>query len=232
MKLATINFSGNNGKTTLSEHLFSTRIPAALYLSVESINAGNDEVEKLRGKDYGTLQEEVMMAENAIIDVGASNVEDFMKLMRQYNGSHEEFDFFVVPAVKENKQLEDTLATIQALSSIGVPAKKIKVVFNKVDVDDIIEDDFYPLFAMHKQNKNFTLNVDAVVHSSEIFKLLRTYKKTIPELLEDKTDWRVKLREAKTEDDKILAVKMISMKRLAISAQSNLDHVFKTLTGK
>lgn len=232
MKVATINFSGNNGKTTLSDHLFAPRIAEAFRLSVESINAGGEDVEKMRGKEFGQLQEELMMVDNAIIDVGASNVEDFMKFMKQYVGSHEEFDMFVVPAVKEHKQLEDTLATIQALSAIGVPAKKIKVVFNKVDVDDDVENDFYPLFAMHAKNKNFTLNSKAVVQSSEIYKQLRSFKKTIPELLEDQTDWRKKMKEATSEEEKVNAVKMISMRRLAISAQSNLDEVYKVLAGK
>ena len=232
MKVATINFSGNNGKTTIAEHVFAPRLPNARFFAVETINAGNEESEKVRGKDYGQLQEEIMMADDAICDVGASNVEDFMKLMKQYHGSHEEFDLFVVPAVKESKQMEDTLATIQALSSLGIPAKKIRVVFNKVEVDDDVETEFYPLFAMHKAKKNFTLNTDAVVQSSEIYKLLRSFKKSIPDLLDDPTDWRARLKAAANDDEKILAVKMISMKRLATSAQENLDTVYKALTGK
>ena len=45
-----------------------------------------------------------MKLDDAIIDVGASNVEEFIKSMQQYDGSHEEFDYFVVPVVKEKKQ--------------------------------------------------------------------------------------------------------------------------------
>jgi len=232
MKLVTINFSGNNGKTTLADHCFSPRMPDAIHISVETINAGNEEVDKVRGKDYGLLQEELMMADSAVIDVGASNIEDFMKLMKQYTGSHEEFDFFIVPAVKEHKQLEDTLATIQALSALGIPAKKIRVVFNKVEVDDDVEQDFYPIFALHQQAKNFTLNPKAVLYSSELFKQLRAFKKTIPDLLNDQTDWRKKLKEAQSQEEKEMAVKMISMRRLATSAQENLDTVFKAVTGK
>ena len=35
-----------------------------------------------------------MTLESAIVDVGASNVEEFIKQMGQFDGSHEEFDFF------------------------------------------------------------------------------------------------------------------------------------------
>nr|ATZ71593.1 hypothetical protein [Enterobacter sp. HP19] len=51
-------------------------------------------------------------------------------------------------------------------------------------------------------------------------------------MLEDPTDWRKKLKEAANEDEKITAVKMISLKRLAVSARENLDDVFKALTAK
>lgn len=53
MKVATINFSGNNGKTTLAEHVFAARMPGALQLTIETINAGNEDIEKVRGKDFG-----------------------------------------------------------------------------------------------------------------------------------------------------------------------------------
>lgn len=232
MKCATINFSGNNGKSTIAHHMLVPRIKDALYLAVESINAGSEAEEQVRGKDYGALIEEVMLSDNAVIDIGASNVEDLMKLMRQHRGSHEEFDFFIVPAVKDSKQIADTMSTVRVLYSMGVPAKKIKVVMNKVDVDDNVEDIFYPLFAMHEKEKNFCLSKDAVIITSEIYPLLSENKTTIDELLNDKTDWREKMKAAQTPEEKRLAVRMISMIRLAKSAKENLDAVYKTIVGK
>lgn len=103
---------------------------------------------------------------------------------------------------------------------------------NKVEVDDVVEDVFYPLFAMHKEEKLFTLSPSAKVETSEIYPLLKTYGTTIDKLLNDPTDWRLKMREAKTDEEKRTAVRMISMTRLARSAKDNLDNVFKTITGK
>ena len=107
MKVAVMNFSGNVGKTTVAGHLLKPRMGNAPIFSIESINAGADadglEVEKMKGKKFGELVDEIMPMDSAIIDVGASNVEDFLKLMQQYDGSHEEFDFFVIPVVKEKK---------------------------------------------------------------------------------------------------------------------------------
>uniref|UniRef100_A0A808FMW8 Plasmid stabilization protein n=1 Tax=Xanthomonas citri pv. phaseoli var. fuscans TaxID=473423 RepID=A0A808FMW8_XANCI len=126
MKIAVINFSGNTGKSTVSKHLLYPRLKDAEYIAVESINAdegeGEGEGDSVRGKQFGALQEQLLVIDSAVIDVGSSNVEDFVKLMRQYRGSHEDMDLFVIPAVKEAKQIKDTIATIQALAAMGVPA--------------------------------------------------------------------------------------------------------------
>lgn len=102
----------------------------------------------MRGRHYGDLQEQLMMTDAAIIDVGASNVEEFLKLMQQYHGSHEEFDYFLVPAVKEKKQMADTVNTIRILARIGVPQHKIRVLYNMVEVDDVIDTEFAALFGL------------------------------------------------------------------------------------
>nr|ATZ71592.1 Stability protein StdB [Enterobacter sp. HP19] len=157
MKVATINFSGNNGKTTLAEHVFAARMPGALQLTIETINAGNEDIEKVRGKDFGQMMEAVMLADQAIVDVGASNVEDTMKLMKQYSGSHEEFDYFVVPAVKESKQLEDTLATIQALSSLAFLPKRLELCLTRSKLMMMLNQTFILCSQCIRQRKTLRL---------------------------------------------------------------------------
>ena len=107
-RIAVLNFSGNVGKTVVASHLLKPRMPGAKVFSIESINTGADtdgiEVEKMRGKAFGALADELLLADSAIIDVGASNVEDFFKYMGQFAGSHEDFDYFLVPTVSEKKQ--------------------------------------------------------------------------------------------------------------------------------
>ena len=83
-RIAVLNFSGNVGKTVVASHLLKPRMPGAKVFSIESINTGADtdgiEVEKMRGKAFGALADELLLADSAIIDVGASNVEDFLKM--------------------------------------------------------------------------------------------------------------------------------------------------------
>lgn len=233
MKVAVINFSGNPGKTTLVDHLLAPRMNAPKF-EIETINAGSSadrDAQRLKGKDYGGLQEDLMTLDSAIVDVGASNVEEFIKQMSQFDGSHEEFDYYIVPTVSEKKQQADTVSTIRTLTSLGVPAKKIRVVFNKVELEDAndVPRLFRMIFGLSEETKSFTLRPDAVVFKNEIFERLRVLKKTVSEIVADETDYRAILRDAKDDEAKAHAVSMISAQRLAKSAHKNLDDVYRVL---
>lgn len=234
MKVAVINFSGNVGKTTVAQQLLAPRMKAPEF-AVESINAGagteGRHVERVKGKEFGNLQEELMQLESAIVDIGASNVEEFVKLMGQFDGSHEEFDYFVVPVVSERKQQSDTVNTIKTLSALGVSSKKIRIVFNKVELEDAadLSRQFGIVCGFHEAEKRFTLRNDAVLFKNEIFERLRALKKTVAEVVADETDYRAMLRSANNDEARSLAISMISAKRLANSAHRNLDDVYETL---
>lgn len=233
MKIAVLNFSGNVGKTTVAAHLLHPRMGNAPIFSIESINAGADadglDVEKMKGKKFGELVDELMPMETAIVDVGASNVEDFLMLMQQFHGSHEEFDFFVVPVVKEKKQQGDTVNTIRALQNIGIERKRIRLVFNKVETDDLLSDDFNAFFGLAETEKSFVLRPEAVIYSNEVFERLKVVGKSLGDITADKTDYRAQLRQAKDESEKEMCIRMVALKRLAITANKNLDEVFKAL---
>jgi hypothetical protein len=235
MIVAVLNFSGNVGKTTVAGHLLKPRMGDAPIYSVESINTGADadglNVEKMRGKKFGELVDELMTLNAAIVDVGASNVEDFVKLMQQFAGSHEEFDFFVVPTVKEKKAQADTVNTIRALQKLGIERKRIRVVFNRVEVDEVVTDEFAALFGLSEAEKSCVVKPEAVIYSNEVFERLKTVGKSLGEITTDETDYRARLRQAQAadENEKELCVRMVALKRLAVTANKNLDDVFKAL---
>lgn len=226
-KIAVINFSGNVGKSTVAGQLLKPRMDNAQIFSIESINNGlssNDgDIQILKGKNFKQLMNEIIPLDAAIVDVGASNVEDFIKLMQQHVGSHEEFDYFVIPVVKENKVQLDTLHTIEVLRTIGIEDRKIRIIFNKLDIDDIIEDEFEILFGL-----NLSPAPKAVIFENEVYENLKGVGKSLADLISDNTDYKAKLRQATDQAEKSYCLLMISMKRLALSANKNLEVAFQT----
>lgn len=232
MKVAVINFSGNVGKSMVSRHLLEPRMKDASYIPVETINADESEVESVKGTEFGFISEYILGVDSVIVDVGASNVEAFITLMRKYRGSHADFDYYVVPVVKEKKQQKDTMATIEALNAIGVPANKIRLVFNKVDISEDVLKEFAALIAYHEQEKKFWMNPEAAIEFTEVFDKASAVKRTVTELAEDKTNYREKLNSLTDEAERAETIKMISAQRLAYSAHENLNTVYKLLFKK
>jgi hypothetical protein len=236
MKVVVINFSGNVGKSTIAAHLLKPRMNNAALFSVETLNddAASDgvDVETYKGKKYKELQEEIFLLEDAIVDVGASNVEDFTNLMTQYHESHKQFDYFIVPTVKEKKQTIDTIKTIGALEAIGIPKKKIRVILNRVEVDDDIEDEFSALFGLEAAEKNFVINSNCVIYNNEAYDQCKDLGVPLADIVNDQTDYRAQAKVAKDAGDQTEAqrcVKMCLLKMIAISANNNLDQVYKAL---
>lgn len=229
MKIAVINFSGNVGKSTIARHLLAPRMNNAQIISVESINSDGTENDAIRGKQFGELVEALALIDNVVVDVGASNVETFISQMAQYRGSHEDFDFFVIPTVNKQKQQRDTISTIDALTELGINAKKIRVVFNMVEIEDAPERVFSGIFEYAVAEKAFTLRPDAVIHMNDIYGKLRGSEQTIADILKDPTDFKEQLKTAKDSNEKLRISRQIGMKRLAAGVTDDLDAVFKTL---
>lgn len=234
MRICVINFSGNVGKTTLATHLLQPRMPKAQLFSVESLNVDADgdgvDVQRIRGKRFADLQAEMLTRDHAIVDVGASNVEDFVQLMQQFEGSQEDYDCFLVPTVSDRKQQSDTINTLDALDTLGVPASRVRVVFNNVAVDEEVEDQFGPVFGFAAA-RELPLNPGAVVYANEVFERLKGGGRTLHDVLSDPVDYRVQLRAAKSDEAKALYVDRIAVRRLAGTCVKNLDATYAELFG-
>ena len=229
MKIAVINFSGNVGKSTVARHLLAARLKNSQLIAVESINSDGSRGEAIRGKQFGELLEVLAFMDDAVVDIGASNVEDFVNLMKQYRGSHEDFDFYVVPTVSKEKQQRDTISTIDALAEIGIPPNKIRLVFNMVELDEAPERVFSGLFEYHASAKNFTLNPEAVIHMNDIYGKLKGTEQSIADILHDPIDLKQQLMAAKDSDEKLRVSRKIGIRRLAAGVTEELNAMFKVL---
>jgi hypothetical protein len=229
MKLAVINFSGNVGKTTVARHLLASRIPGCQVVAVESINADDAPSITIRGRQFVQLQEFLQSVDNVLIDIGASNVEDFLKLMRRYRDSHEDFDGFIVPTVPARKQQQDTAATLADLARIGVSPNRLRLVFNQVEDDNPIEDTFNTLLAYCASSGVVRPRMAAFLSFNEVYALVRGTGQSLAELAADCTDYKVAIGRACTQSDKLALAQRLAIQRLARGVIPELDACFAAL---
>ena len=228
MKVAIVNYSGNVGKTTIARHLLQPRMNKAEIFAVETINADAGD-NASRGKEFIETQIKMALVDDAICDIGSSNIEQVIQLMAQNPGSHEDFDYFVIPVTPQPKQQRDTISTIEALAGLGVAPGRIRVLFNQVDLGDKAENVFSGLFEYQKSEEKFTIRPDAVIHSNPLYPKLANTKTGVSEIIADKTDYKEKGKAAKDAAEKLRCAQMLALQRGAAGVITELDNVYQAL---
>ena len=233
MRIATVNYSGSVGKTVTTSHLLAPRIPDAEIIAVESTNESAADlglaVEQMRGGQFGRLFRKLLMAEAAIVDVGASNIEDFLAELVKYDQAHLEIDYYVLPVVPSGKAQRETIKTVQVLAQMGVPADRVRVLFNRVDSD--VREEFAAIFGYAKQSGHLRANPEAAIFENEVFDLLANKRTTIKEILADPRDYRQELREVDRDDERLVShlSDMHALQSLARPVDRQLDKAFGAL---
>lgn len=232
MKVAVLNYSGSLGKTVIAAHVLAPRMNGATIFAIESTNESAADlgldIDQLRGAQFGKLFSELLSLDDALVDVGASNIEDFLDHMMKYQGSHEEIDYYIVPVIASGKAQRETIKTIQALSAIGIEASRIRVIFNRVEAN--VAEEFEALIGFQLATKSFILNPEAAVYENDVFDLVAAKRMTISEVLLDETDHRALLRDKKlgqTLRDHHTHMHMI--RSLAIGMHKELDKAYEAL---
>lgn len=120
LKLVVTGFSGNEGKSTICRHLLAPRIPNAELIAIETINNGSVG-KKVRPEHFVKIIEQVILAESAIVDVGASNVEEFILRMSQQEGRCTKIliILFCLLLVTRNRRLDCS----QAIACLKAPRR-------------------------------------------------------------------------------------------------------------
>lgn len=229
MKIAVINFSGNVGKTTVAHHLLLPRIPGAELIAVESVNADGETNKAVRGRQFAALQEYLQIIDNAVVDIGASNVDELLNLMQLYCGSHEDFDCFVVPTVPPLKQQQDTIATVIELSRLGVPPERVKLVFNMTEAGIPVEDTFYLLLAFLAEQPLASVNTACRMRSNDIYARIRGTKADLATLARDDTDYKALIIKSRDPNEKLALAQKLATRRLACWVVPEHDACFAAL---
>ena len=226
MKIAIVNNSGNVGKSIIANQLLKPRIPYCEIIAVESINDDGTDNEKLKGNQFDKIIDKIFDFDNAVLDIGSSNIESFLAKMKKFKGTEDDIDLFIVPTVNEVKQIKDTISIINQLSDMNIPKDRICVVFNKISDDDIITDCFYELFGMED---NVTINEHAVIYLSELFSRLTELNMSISDIADDPIDYRQLARAEKDRVKRSRLTQKYATKALAKGVKENLDTVFSII---
>lgn len=231
MKIALISTTGSVGKTTLAVNLFAPRMPVAEIISVESLNetagALGVESETLRADQFQDLIEALMVTDNAIVDIGASNVETFLTRLIRFKSAHAEIDYFVIPVIGRVKEQQEALNLVSSLAGMKVPAQKIRIVFNQVIHDPEEECEFFL-----DRARNCVANPACYVEHSDLFEMLGAAKTSIPAVLADKTDYKAAARAAKDKAEARRLARKRAVQMQAEAMKERLDVVFKALFAK
>lgn len=229
MKLAVISFSGNVGKSTIARHLLAPRLPGARVIAIESINADEGQSQSMRGFQFGELQEYLQSVDDVVVDIGASNVEELMRLMHLYEESHEEFDCFIVPTVPPPKQQQDTIATLADLHAVGVPPDRIQIIFNMVDDREPLERAFHNLLAFLQQQPIALANTRCRLGINEVYARVRGMGSDLAVIARDETDFKRLIARASDRNEKMALGQKLATRRLARGVVRELDTCFAAL---
>lgn len=236
MRVVIINIGGNQGKTTLATNLFYPRIPGAVMIAVESINATSADlgvdVEKVQGDNFRKVYSELVASDDVIVDVGASNVEGFLRGLSSFRDGHDEVDLFVIPMTSGSKEQREGLKTFSVLEAMGVPSKKIKVIFNRVVLDVRAE---FSIAANYLDGLGVSVNDDScIVFENDIYQLLSDLKMTLADVSaidkEELADLKKLMRSyAKDSREFSRYSRMVCASKMSAGTNEQLDVVFKKL---
>jgi hypothetical protein len=235
MKIAVMSYSGSVGKTVVAHHLLKARMPEAVFKSVETINQsaadlGASDVEQLKGRDFKTLLQSILLEDEAIIDVGMSNIEAMMEAMELVEGAAHEFDMFVIPITPDQKAWQEGLKTADVLSAMGVSADKIRLLPNKIEKSPV--DEIPTAYNYVKRHKRAWISEHAYLFNSDVYGYLAHKKMGFSELTNPEVDYKAL---AKAEPDKEKAKELAGLyvwSKMAVSVKRNQDYAFEKLFAK
>jgi hypothetical protein len=232
MKAVVINYTGTVGKTTICANLLVPRMVRAKFFAIESINETAEglgiDVNKYRGDMFRDVFKSLLVEDSAIIDVGASNVEEFMQHMTSFDGSHEEIDYFIVPVTSGTKEQKETISMIKSLALMGVSADRIRIVFNRVHRD--VVDEFPAIINFHAESNKFWLDLECAVYETELFDALSLHRTSLDALLADNVDYKTLLKDKEASPaDRNRWSDMYGLKLLSKGINGKLNVVFDKL---
>lgn len=198
MKIVVVSKTGSVGKTVLSAHFFKSMMPTAQLFSIEDMNQAADalgvDVMAMNGGQFGDLLNSIFIEDEAIIDVGMSNVRFFLDGMRKFEGSCNEFDYFVVPLTPDKRAQEEACETIITLLEIGVEPSRIRPIYNKVPTTFFDTETFGGFVRYVMKNTSVKVNSLWAVEENPAFEMLSQRGLSLAAVVADARDYKGEAR--------------------------------------
>lgn len=232
LKIAIMNNSGNVGKSMVCDTFLKPRLPNAETIKIETINSDGSLDETISAKDVKAVFEKIDLADVALIDIGASNVEVFMSNLSKLTDAHEDIDYFFIPTTPKAKQQVDTAATVDNLIELGVEPERIKIIFNFYDPEFTVEQ-HYPIIFNNRIKKLLSLSKREnifTISDNPVFDMIGEMGKSFIEIANDDRDFKTLIRATQDKEQRALLSHQRSAKRLAMSFVNELDMTFSKLS--
>ncbi|WP_270820056.1 StbB family protein [Aeromonas sp. Y311-2] len=243
MKVVVASKTGFVGKTALSAHWLKSMMPSAELFSIEDMNQAADalgvEVTVMNGGQFPELMNRIMIEDEAIIDVGMSNVRFFIDGLRKFEGSCHEFDYFLVPVTPEKRSQEEACETINTLLEIGVDPARIRPLFNKIPTTFFNYEQFQGFISYLKKHTKVETNIKWAIEENQAFEMLSRHGLSLATVVADTRDYRGEARalvmkakaEGKNPNAKEIEhlTSMNTLRMCSIPLMEKLTHLWESL---
>jgi len=236
-KIAIFNNSGNVGKSTIAREVLGANMQDCHLVEVETHNHGNTKFEHLftsytvlNATNFDLIYQKLVENDNVVLDIGASNVLDFMRQLNTYEGVESMINHFIIPSTKDAKQLQDTLKTVQALQALRIDPNDIFIVCNRAE-PTTFENDFSIILNAQKKI-GFNAGAELMIRETSTLKDLELLGKSITETMQDQTDYRAKIAETKGTAEQKKWVKLDLAKMASKKIHQDFLKVFQAITAR
>lgn len=172
MNIGVLSFSGNVGKTILTDFVLFPRLRNTKLITVASQDNAKC-IMQLEGADGERIQQELILNScdghnDLVIDISCSEIKSFIQSIEPYKRAMEDFNVLVIPVTPEKKQQRDTIRTIDTLLKMDVEKDRIVIVFNRILPQMKVRETFDTLIK-YLSSVGINVSTDSYIPETDLF---------------------------------------------------------------
>lgn len=234
MKFIVMNNSGNVGKSFIArEVLYANMEEPRKIFDFESYNTPNSVFKALNaeiytGKNFKEMLTQAAFIENAVLDVGSSNILDFLEAMRKYAREMLSYDYFIVPTVLDDKQDTDACKILEILSRFRLQ-EKTRIIFNRYNA--LYHDINKSKVKMTAEDLGFAVDSRLTICENTTVNELSTARLTLDEILNDDRDFKSMAIKEKDSASRIVLYERHLLQVSSETLKNECTNLWNIITG-